>query len=615
MSDIGLEEATLWHVEREGLDITDSVAFHGPPGTGKTTTAAATVGRLIRDHGYSIRDVAWVTYRRSLATDTLQRLAGWDVIDDEQLTEPSKGATRYIATAHAVGNRCADIAEDPVESWQRADFCDKREMEFWTSEPWEDSAGKLLFRVFDYLANANTTPEDTEALHTCPHYEDLRDEWHGDVVGAWHDWQDYKGQQQVIDFHEMLREPLQSGKSPNRPILVIDEYHDVTQLMHDLFTQWMRDAEIVIVAGDPHQVVNAYDGASPRYFESLDLPEVLLPKSWRVSDEHWALATDLLANAHEPPAVDTSDTPGLVNDINSPQFEYSSDSGWVLFPSPEKQGSPGWVVDTYGGSTLFLARTQLQADGVGRALEAAGVPYKSQGDLRGWNSDRGQTRLHLHNALQAIRGLSPDDFDEYRSGLGKFQDGQRDPGTIALNSDAAATLLEAANARSLSVTRSDAEDICDTLRGSGGTVDLYDLRDWTDREFWERYTAGPSSVRRLNKSAFRGDADREIEAIQRALAARAEPVDPEAIDTWAITIHASKGMEADDVVVYDGVSQRILSGMQDSRRTERNEFRTWYVACSRAKQRLHIMRHAFPWTNSIIPSPLSEVVTDAQSHQ
>jgi len=69
------------------------------------------------------------------------------------------------------------------------------------------------------------------------------------------------------------------------------------------------------------------------------------------------------------------------------------------------------------------------------------------------------------------------------------------------------------------------------------------------------------------------------------------------------------------VVVYDGVSQRILSGMQDSRRTERNEFRTWYVACSRAKQRLHIMRHAFPWTNSIIPSPLSEVVTDAQSHQ
>jgi hypothetical protein len=607
MTDITLDEATLWHVKTEDMDITDSVAFHGPPGTGKTTTAAATVGRLIRDHGYSIRDVSWVTYRRSLAHDTLQRLAGWDVLDDEQLNNPAKGATRYIGTAHAVGNRCGDIAEDPVEGWQRNDFCSKRDMGYWTSEPWEDSAGKLLFRVFDYLANANTTPEDTQALHTCPHYDDLRDEWRGDVLDAWRDWQDYKAQQQVIDFHEMLSIPLRSGSSPGRPILVIDEYHDVTQLMHDLFSSWMQDAEIVIVAGDPHQVVNAYDGASPSFFEGLDLPEVLLPKSWRVSPEHWGLATDLLANAHDPPQVGTADTPGLVNDINSPQFEYSSNSGWALFPRRDKQGSPAWVVDTYDGSTLFLARTQLQADGVGRALEAAGIPYRSQQDLRGWNTDRGETRLHLHNALQAIAGYSPDDFG-HTSGLGQYQDGQRDPGAVEIASDAVATLLEAVNARTLDVTRSEADDICDTLRGSDGSLDLYDLRDWTDPTFWARYTGGAASVDRLNRSAISGDADREFDALRRALARHDGPIEPDDIDTWAITIHASKGMEADDVVVYDGVSQRILSGMQDGDRTARNEWRTWYVACSRPRKRLHIMRHAFPWTSSIIPEQLSEVV-------
>jgi len=189
MTEVSLDEATLWQCN-EGHDITDSVAFHGPPGTGKTTTAAATVGKLIQDHDYSLSDVAWVTYRRSLAQDTLQKLAGWDVIDEGELAEPRKGATRYIATAHAVANRCADIGEEPVQAWQRAQFCSDRGMDFWTNEPWEDSSGKLLFRVFDYLANQATDPLDTEAVHACPHYADLQDEWRGDIVDAWYEWQD-----------------------------------------------------------------------------------------------------------------------------------------------------------------------------------------------------------------------------------------------------------------------------------------------------------------------------------------------------------------------------------------------------------------------------------------
>jgi len=57
--------------------------------------------------------------------------------------------------------------------------------------------------------------------------------------------------------------PIENGRSPGRPILVVDEYHDVTGLMDKLFRAWMDDAEIVLVAGDPHQVVNAFDGASP----------------------------------------------------------------------------------------------------------------------------------------------------------------------------------------------------------------------------------------------------------------------------------------------------------------------------------------------------------------
>lgn len=608
MSDITLDEAKLWQTE-QGHEITDSVAFHGPPGTGKTTTSAATIGTLIRDYDYSISDVAWVTYRKSLARDTLERLAEWDVISDDQLAEPSEGATRYIGTAHAVANRCADIAEEPVEGWQRADFCEKRGMQFWTSEPWDKSEGKQLFRVFDYLANANTTAADTEALHACPHYEDLQSLWNGDVLQAWHDWTDYKVQYDVIDFHEMLERPLRDGACPSRKVLVIDEYHDVTQLMHDLFSSWMDSAEIVIVAGDPHQVVNAYDGASPEYFDNLDLPKVLLPKSFRVSEEHWALATSVLKNAHTPPDVETGDAPGLINDYNSPRFEYSSDVGaWVTFPSETRQGSPAWIVNQHSGSTLFLSRTQMQADGICQALEAAGVPFKSQQDLRGWNAE-GETIQSVHNALQKLDGYTPAAMGFNGStGFDRYQDYNKDPQAVELTSLEARELLAAVNARALSITRTEADDIADNLNDEG-SVDLHTVKSWTETEFWEKYTNGAASVDRLNKSVFaRKNRDRDLRAVKQALLTQDKPVYTDDIDTWAITIHASKGMEADDVVVYDGVSNRILSGMRDSTRTEQNEYRTWYVALSRPRKRLHIMRGAFEWTSQIIPTDLQQVI-------
>jgi len=606
MTEVSLDEATLWQCN-EGHEITDSVAFHGPPGTGKTTTAAATVGKLIQDHDYSLSDVAWVTYRRSLAQDTLQKLAGWDVIDEGELAEPRKGATRYIATAHAVANRCADIGEEPVQAWQRAQFCSDRGMDFWTNEPWEDSSGKLLFRVFDYLANQATDPLDTEAVHACPHYADLQDEWRGDIVDAWYDWEDYKAQHKIIDFHEMLSRPLENGRSPGRPILVVDEYHDVTGLMDKLFRAWMDDAEIVLVAGDPHQVVNAFDGASPEYFDALDLPSVLLPRSFRCPEEHWQIATDLLSNAHEVPGVEV-DGHGLVRDYNSPRFEYSSRAGWTSLPGRDTTAGPAQFA-LNNGDTLLLSRTQMQADGVGAALERAGIPYLSQSDLNGWDSDDGSVRRHLFNALQTVSGYTPDHLGYgANAGFSRYSGGQRDPHDETLTTAEAAYLLDAVHANTLTITRADANDRADELRDNDDEISLYDFDEWVNQTFWERYTAGASSVDRLNKSALGGDAKRERTAIRRALAEHDSCVRPDDINTWSITIHASKGMEADDVVVYDGISTRIQREMRSSPETRRNEYRTWYVALSRAKKRLHIMRNAHEWTNSIIPQPLGGVL-------
>jgi DNA helicase-2/ATP-dependent DNA helicase PcrA len=67
------------------------------------------------------------------------------------------------------------------------------------------------------------------------------------------------------------------------------------------------------------------------------------------------------------------------------------------------------------------------------------------------------------------------------------------------------------------------------------------------------------------------------------------------------TIHASKGAEAETVVVYDGVTTRIKKEMLTNETAKRNEHRVWYVALTRASKNLIIARGAFDSSEPFIP--------------
>lgn len=606
MSDdiLQLEDIELTGIEEHPPD--SSVKLHGPPGTGKTTQSAGRVGRLIEEHGYSVADVAWCTYRRSLAADTLNRFVQWDLLEESQLAKAHEGKTRYIATTHGVANRTVGSLPEPVEEWQRNDFADRIGLQYWSHEDdYSDTPGQLLFRLFDWMNMNCLNPAVGDDVHRVPFLDDLRDEWNGDIPRAWNRWEDYKAQMDIIDFHEMLEAPISEGAYPTEDILVIDEYHDATPLMARLSEFWMEHAEIVIVAGDPNQVVNSFDGADPRFFEGLDLPKVLLDKTYRVPEEHWAAATRVLSKAHDPPGVERVGS-GLMKEYNSPRFEKLEDAGQWNVPGPDRDASPGALIEENGSNTLFLTRMRMQADAVGAALEKAGVPYYSQTDMHGWNTDNGSERLYLHNALQKLRGYKAGNFGT-GSGLGQFADDPpAPPEKRTLTYNEATNILNYVHAKYLNSTRSDVDDICDELERDEKPVSLADFEEWTEPEFWHTFTHGASSVSRLNKGDL---TDRGREALTKALAKQSGPIDPEELDTGVLTIHASKGQEAEDVVVYDGVSQRISREMARSERAANNEWRTWYVALTRASKRLHIMRGAFNWANPFIPENIREMAT------
>lgn len=579
----------------------EPVRLHGPPGCGKTTQSAARVATLLQEYDYELADVAWATYRRSLAVDTLARLAEWDVIEDDQLNNPAKGPTRFIGTTHAIANRSMNDLPDPADRGDRIDFCDKRDLRYTSSRPWEQGVGELLFDGFSWLKTNRLDPSDPADVRKWPGYHELRDRWNGDMTAVWRDWVDYKAQRDLIDYYEMLERPLQEGVAPPCKVLVVDEYHDATPLMAALAEMWADAAEVVIVAGDPHQVVNAYDGADPEFFQRLDYPKVLLDRTYRVPEEPWRLATALLSYAHSPPPVERTGH-GYIDEYLSPTFQYDyGHDGWTV-PDVDATAGPVWLHERYDGDTLYLTRTKMQADGVTRALDKAGVIYGSQQELAGWNAD--STRLMLHNALQRLSRVGPGDFQS-GGGISQYGSGGANPSAVELPISEATTLLGATSTDYLAQSRSETTEICYDLRGTTQSITLEELDEYVEQEFWGTHTAGSASVGRLLK----GDqSERDREALKAALERYDAPVSPGDQAAEVMTIHASKGKGAENVVVYDGTSPRAAEEMQQSERTRNNEYRTWYVALTRASKRLCIMRSGFEWTVPIIPDELASVV-------
>jgi len=81
------------------------------------------------------------------------------------------------------------------------------------------------------------------------------------------------------------------------------------------------------------------------------------------------------------------------------------------------------------------------------------------------------------------------------------------------------------------------------------------------------------------------------------------PLSLDDAETRVLTIHASKGAEASNVVVYDGITGTIADSMEQSPTLRENEARTWYVALTRASERLHFIRGAFGY-DTYLPDDL-----------
>lgn len=578
MNDISITGADQHPVEA-------SVKLNGPPGTGKTTQLLERLTTLL-DGEYTPRDVTFVTYRKEMAGEFLRRLNERGYIDEEEAEKPWKHDTRYFGTLHAVCNRLTSDS-DVVDRQDRRDFMlEEYHAQYdghgdaWEDEPGRsDPIGTLLFDAYDW---AIENKQDTFTF--APGYKQIKDkaisppsfeEFHE----AWTAFKQDGNEdgKPLQDFSGMLKEVDERGLRPNGEILIVDEYHDMTPIMASICETWMESFDTVIVGGDPLQAIYTYKGADPSFFTDLDLPEVVLDRTYRVPSNVWDYARGTIQ--HDPPEIEPDSEGGQVRAV---------------------KGDPHRVVEEYGGdSTMFLARTQSQLYDIGQDLSNEGIIFRSQEGIGGWNHSN--TLLHLYNALQKVRGARPVDNvnpTTGQTGMARFEDsGSRDverlPQNVTLESEEAKTLVQYTPAGYFSDTKKRLK----SYTGNSDSVSGSDLLPRVEPSFWEDMTAGPDSVDNL----LTYDPKPKLKA---ALARydRPFPVIETAPVPDVLTIHASKGKEADTVALYDGIPGAVQRNIAEGQHEQRAESRVWYVGCTRAAENLLVFRDQFDYCDPYLPS-------------
>lgn len=625
-----LADAEIVGTDTAAVD--ESLRLHGPPGTGKSTQSALRIGSLaVGDADLVPSEMTVVTYRRALANTIRRRLAEWDAITVPDSVDPesadSSNPFRYWTTIHAAASRATDfLSFADSDDWlsgmadarAQREFCRQEGIKFSPPKPWFETRWTVFHSLYQYAKNnlldvgqyRHIDDDQLRPLRSDRGAEDrldrFRDEWTGtdfeDVVDR---WEEFKwNENDLRDFHEQLEAAL-VGELPSTRLVVIDEYHDATPLMAAVSERWVDAAETAIVAGDPDQVVNAYAGASPRFFEELDqrvdrdMPVVRLSRSWRCPDEHFQAAARILREEREVPAL-TTDGPGQI--LRHPTQQYSTNGTNWNCPDPDSPGSPVQLYETFGDDLMMLTRTQRQADGVAAALDHAGIIYDSQGNDDSQVSVGGdwEMRLKLLRALSILEGVKPEQAEVAR-GITDFGAGNPRTSSIAnrgLDYEDAQTLIDHTHGRYL---ESDSDEIDQWLgKRREDTIPLTELAAHVTDKFWLRYNSGVDSV-----NEYTGLSPRDERSLQAAWSRYDRfDIEMEDVNTRVLTIHASKGAEASDVVVFDGITKTISDGISDDPNTRENEARTWYVALTRASERLHIIRNSFEWVTGFLPADL-----------
>ncbi|PSQ26629.1 ATP-dependent DNA helicase Rep [Halobacteriales archaeon QS_9_68_17] len=563
----------------------------GGPGSGKTTALLDRVEGILEDEGVEMRDVLVVSYTRAAAAEVRERLA-------ERLDENPRSLKGNVCTMHAKAYELLDLSRsDVVGESAKEEFCEGYGIEF---EDEHGGAGRRTARsttignkiiaTSQWLQRTNREVADwydvpfqwdDETVRLPPEIDDRAQEgnkytptWPSDddridVPEAIRGWRNYKGENDLVGFADMLERVQQRSLQPTVDYLIIDEFQDITKLQYEVYEEWKPHLEKVLIAGDDDQVVYAWQGADPRLLLEEGGEDVILDTSYRLPSRILHTVQQEIGHIDERQEKNLSPRTegGVVEAVESPSM-------LDLVRDVRR------TINTNDGSIMILFRARYQMFRFIDEFISEGIPFQCLTDQRMWT----------------------DRLDQYVTAVERIDEGKDVTGLQARR--LADMLQDSAFGTN---DRDDLFDYIDEREEAADTDDLAEIRIDAD-EVNDRapFMPGPASA---------ADMVRKVTSFQkksmRAYFASDEYDDMDRDRFRVGTIHSAKGREADHVFVATDLTEKVVEqmaatvedptdvpGCKEFTKTTTpvptltdNERRVFYVGMSRARERLVLLEN------------------------
>jgi len=333
----------------------------------------------------------------------------------------------------------------------------------------------------------------------------------------------FKKERHLIDFTDMIEQYLERGPVPPLDIIVVDEVQDLCPLQHKMIDKIKVNAQKVYSAGDDDQAIYGFAGADVNHFINMKGNKSVLRQSYRCPISVQNLSQEIIDRVK----------------YRHPKEWRGTDKNGLV----EYHNYPGSVDLQREGTWLILGRTQYILDRIEAQLRLEGRIFTRNGKL--------PVSQKLLNAIESWNQL-----------------------------------LEGK-----SVELSDIKDIYSYMSTQIGiehgykglktaTQERYDIEELVMRQGLIGEVAGQPWDVAFDRI---GTNDKDF---VRAMEIRDYSLTEEP-KIQLSTIHASKGGEADNVMLFTDMSRKARLAMH---KNPDNESRVFYVGITRAKETLHVVQ-------------------------
>jgi len=472
---------------------------------------------------YKNNRVHLTTFSRASANKTRFELARELDIDPKELSK----------TVNTIHGTCYQLLGGPshakvVDNKQIKEFNAETGYNFKVSNDTPDpDNGSGIYDAYTWLQNTQTPLEKVDDY---PNFRKLNIA-PTDAREQIKHYIEWKEKHALIDFSDMLEDVLKSGLVPDVDLLLVDEFQDLTALQNKIFKAWNEHIDNVVVAGDPLQSIYGFMGGSPDYFQELDGIKKVIPYSHRLSKNILGYAVDVATDADmETPEIETATHTGKIKHIS--YRDYVNDvAGW--------EGTPKHEV-------YHLVRSRYQAPAICKIMIDNGIIWTG---LNEWTD----SNISTLNTINRVRNGEPL-FKPHLQTLAYLY-----PMKMFNFWGSKNELLEHVKTLENAV-----------LPGGLVTPALYAVV-MSDDPTGEMEKVHPTTRQKINNALKKHKSH-----LQRS-----------EIKTSVLTIHASKGLDADRVYLHSGISTNTKKAM---RADPAAEARVFYVGITRARKELVIVK-------------------------